>query len=264
MKDPRDLLVAALSRLPLGVADTLAWLLAWTWWWILPIRAREASGQLVAAIPGSHPRRVLTRMMHDLALGYIEVLQLDRVDVRIEGAEAVPAGSLILAGHGGSWDVALLRWADVIPLAIFLRTPTDPWTRDWLARHRAAHDVMALETGAKMEDAYAALDAGRSVYFIQDQRHHRGIPSPFFGRPARTSAGIAAAHIRTGRPIYGAWQWREGVGRHGMRIVPLAVPPLTGDRERDTQAITDLTNRFYEDRIREHPHGWLWLHRRWK
>lgn len=264
MKDPRDLLLAVLARLPLGLADKLAWLVAWTWWWILPIRAREASLRLREALPDAHPRRVLTRMMHDLALGYIEILQFDRLQLEVEGAESVAPGSLVLAGHGGSWDIALLGYGDVLPLAIFLRTPTDRWTREWLASLRRAHDVQALETGSRMEDAYSALEAGRSVYFIQDQRHGKGIPSPFFGKPARTSAGIAAAHLRTGRPIVGAWQWRTGVGRHHLQLVPLALPPLTGDRVRDTQAITDATNAFYEARIRERPHGWLWLHRRWK
>ncbi|MDP2317095.1 MAG: lysophospholipid acyltransferase family protein [Pseudomonadota bacterium] len=262
--DPRGLLVTVLARVPLRLADAVAWGIAWLWWFVLPIRRRDAVEALRAAIPGVSPRAVLTRMMHDLALGYVELLQFDRLQITVEGAEGLPPGALVLAGHGGSWDVALLAWADAFPLAIFLRTPSDPWTRRFLAEHRARHDLVALETGATMDDAYAALAAGRAVYFVQDQRHAKGIWSPFLGRPARTSAGIAAAFLRTGRPIWAAWQRREGVGRHHLCIEPLPMPPLTGDRTADVQALTDATNAWYEARIRAYPHGWLWLHRRWR
>ncbi|MFN7147111.1 MAG: hypothetical protein ACK4YP_25300, partial [Myxococcota bacterium] len=228
--DPRDLLVAALRRVPLPVANAVAWGIAWLWWIALPIRRKDAVEALRHAIPEAHPRRTLVRMMRDLALGYVELLQFERLQITVEGADAMPPGVLLLGGHGGSWDVALLAWADAFPLAIFLRTPSDRWTRDFLAAHRARHDILALETGARMADAYAALDAGRAVFFVQDQRHHKGIVSPFFGRPAKTSAGIAAAHLKTGRPIWAAWQWREGVGRHHLRVGPLPIPALTGDR----------------------------------
>ncbi|MES2637931.1 MAG: lysophospholipid acyltransferase family protein [Myxococcota bacterium] len=266
--DPRDALVAVLARVPLRVADPLAWGIAWLWWWILPIRRRDAVDALRASLPDVAPRPVLTRMMHDLALGYVELLQFDRLTITVEGAEHLPPGALVLGGHGGSWDVALLAWADTFPLAIFLRTPSDRWTRQFLAEHRARHDLVALETGATMDDAYAALEGGRAVFFVQDQRHAKGIPSPFFGRPARTSAGIAAAFAKTGRPIWAAWQHRVGVGRHHLCIAPLEIPPHLSphksDRTADIQALTDATNAWYEARIREYPHGWLWLHRRWR
>ncbi len=259
-----DMLLAVLARVPFRVASAFAWGVAATWWFLIPVRRRVAVHNLRAALSEADPRGVLMRMMHDLVLGYVEMLALPRVRVDVEGADAVPPGSLMLGGHGGSWDLALLRWADVIPLAIFLRTPSDPWARARVAALREAHDVVALETGARMDAAYAELERGRSVFFVQDQHFARGVDSLFFGRPARTSVGIAAAALRTGRPVFGAWQWREGVGHHRLRIVPLALPAPTGDTKADLQVMTDACNAFYEARIRERPHGWLWLHRRWR
>lgn len=250
--------VAMLSRLPLGLASVLCWVIAWTWWAILPIRRREAVERLREALPDVAPGPTLRRMFHDICLGYVEILQLDRVEVVVEGPTDV-TGSLLLSGHGGSWDLALLKWGDTFPMAIFLRTPKDPWARDFIAAQRAAHRVRALETGATMKDAYAALDEGLNVMFIQDQRFNDGLLSPFFGRPAKTSAGLAAAARKSGRPVYGCWQWREGVGRHRLKIELLSPPP-----EPTIQAWTDLANRWYEAQIRARPHGWLWLHRRWK
>jgi len=265
--DPRDLLLALLGRVPLPVADGLAGVVAWLWWWVLPVRRAEAVANLAAALPEAAPRVVLTRMMHDLVLGYFELLRYDRgapdvrVDVEMEG---VPPGSLLVAGHGGSWDLGLLACADRHPFAIFLKTPANRWVRERMAALRERHQVAMLLTGTRMEDAYRALTAGWSVCFVQDQHHPAGVPSPFFGRPARTSLGLASAVLRTGQPVYAGWPVRLGRGHHAVAFRPLPLPARTGDAEADLQAITDTVNRWYEERIRAAPHGWLWLHRRWK
>lgn len=270
--DPRDAVVWLLARVPLALADASAWLLAWAWWWVLPIRRAVAVENLRLALPEVAPRPTLTRMMHDLVLGYVELARYHRehvaggartVTVRVE-PNGLPPGALLVSGHGGSWDLALLAAADSFPTAIFLKTPTDPWVRDRLAAWREAHDVLGLWTGTGMADAYAALEAGRGVFFIQDQHYPKGITSPFFGRPARTSAGLAAAHVRTGAPVWGTWPVREGTGRHRLVFGPVPLPALTGERDADVQRVTDAVNRWYEGVIRAAPHGWLWLHRRWK
>lgn len=247
---------ALVGRLPLGLADRLAWGVAWVWWTLVPVRRAKAVANLRAALPEVAPRPTLLRMMHDLVLGYVELLQFERLELVVEGAEEVDR-ALVLAGHGGAWDVALCAYAERFPLSIFLRTPRDRRVQALLAEVRDAHGVHRLETGATMADAYAAIEAGRSVYFIQDQRHNKGPALPFFGRPARTSLGLAVAALKTGRPVYGAWQWREGVGRHRCVLRRL---DLSGDAE----AITTQLNEFYAEQIRARPHGWLWMHDRWK
>lgn len=262
--DPRDALVWLLARVPLRLADALAWLVAWTWWLVLPVRRRVGVENLRAALPHLAPRPVLTRMMHDLVLGYVELLQYERGRVRVDVDAPMPPGSLLVSGHGGAWDLALLACADHHPVAIFLKTPADPWVRAWLAERRRRHDVGALETGSTLEDAQVALAAGRSVIFIQDQRYARGIESPFFGRPARTSTGLATLALATGRPVWAAWPVRVGRAHHVLTWRPLPLPPPTGDRAVDRQRITDTVNAWYEARVRETPHGWLWLHRRWR
>lgn len=249
-----DTAAALLARVPLRLADALAWALAALWWFVLPIRRAEAVANLHAALPDVPPRPTLVRMFHDLVLGYVELLQFDRLTITFEGV--IPEAGIVLAGHGGAWDLVLVACGDRFPTSIFLRTPRDPWVQAWLAGLRDAHGVGRLETGATMADAYAALAAGRSVLFVQDQRHNAGPRVPLLGRPARTSLGAAVAALKTGRPVYGQWQWREGVGRHRIRIEPLAV---SGDAE----AITAALNAWYGEQIRARPHGWLWLHRRW-
>mgnify|MGYP000034020098 FL=1 len=41
-------------------------------------------------------------------------------------------------------------------------------------------------------------------------------------------------------------------------------PPNTGDRHRDTLILTTAITEEIEKVIREYPHEWLWIHKRWK
>ena len=249
--------LAALVRLvPLRLADVLAWTAAWFWWYILPIRRRTAVENLRLALPGVAVRPTLLRMMHDLVLGYLELLQWRRVTVEIEGSEHL-SGSIVVGGHGGAWDLALLACARAAPVSIFLRTPKSRWVQAWLARLRDENGVHRLETGATMRDGYAALAAGRAVFFIQDQRHNQGPRLDFFGRSAHTSLGAAVASLKTGARVVGAWPSRAGVGRHRVRCEPIEL--VGSEMERTVQL-----NAWYAARIAEHPHGWLWLHNRWR
>ncbi len=243
-------------RVPLSWASGAAWVLAGLWWTIFPLRKRIAVENLRAALPDAPVRPVLVRMMHDLVLGYIELIQFERVQIEVDG-ELHARGAVLLAGHGGAWDVALLAWGRLLPLSIFLRTPKNVRVQALLAQVRDENGVHRLETGAGMDAAYRALADGRNVMFIQDQRHNKGPALPFLGRPARTSLGAAAAAARTGCHLYGCWQWREGTGRHRLLIERLHV-------EGDLESVTTALNAFYARQIAARPHGWLWLHDRWK
>ncbi len=263
--DPRDALVWLFARMPLSLADKLSWFLAYLWWFVLPIRRKVAVDNLNHAFPELAPRPVLTRMMHDIVLSYVELLQFDRIQIEVRGAEAVAAApGPVLAGHLGAWDLFVLASADRLPMTIFFRRPTDPWTRRFMDEQRAAHRVDGLADGARMSAAYEAFSAGRAVYFVIDQWFGKGIESPFLGRPAKTATGFAAAILKSGRPAWCQTGWREGVGRHVTCIQPFPMPPLSGNFDVDLQAITDAANAFIAAEVRKRPHGWLWLHRRWK
>ena len=264
-----SLLVWLASRVPIPVASVWARGVALIWWYILPFRKALAVSNVRRAFPEfthGQIRRTLLDMMYNITLSYVELLVFERTRVRlpVEGSSQVPPGSLVVAAHAGAWDIGLLSLAAEIPLATFLRTPKNVWVRDRMAAIRQNHGLMGLETGTTLADGYAALESGRSLMFIQDQRHNNGILSPFFGHPCKTSPGLGVVHLKTGRPVYACWQVRLGPGKHRFWCVPMPLHAPTGDRTADVQAITDACNAYYASKIREFPSGWLWLHDRWR
>jgi KDO2-lipid IV(A) lauroyltransferase len=57
------------------------------------------------------------------------------------------------------------------------------------------------------------------------------------------------------------------VVRDGARFLVRFYPPLewdrVGDRDMDVEAGVRAVTTFIEDRIRENPDQWFWVHRRW-
>jgi len=108
-----------------------------------------------------------------------------------------------------------------------------------------------------MSRFYEAPEAGHLVVFVRDQELARGIPVPFFGRPALTAPSLASAAARSGATVRFLEYWRAGTGRHAARFS--SPVPVTGPLEDNTAAFA----AFVEDAIRRRPHDWLWLQDRW-
>ncbi|MCK6518533.1 hypothetical protein L6R46_26175, partial [Myxococcota bacterium] len=130
-------LVWLVARTPLGLAWILAWGLAWVWWWVLPVRRAVAVRNLQACFPETPPGPALRRMMAELVMGYVELLHHVRKplpNLSFEGFEALHArsraglGSLVLASHGGAWDLCGLATAQAtgIPTTVIAKPPASP------------------------------------------------------------------------------------------------------------------------------------------
>lgn len=234
--------------------------LGWVWWLLLPIRRAEATANLAAALPHVPPGPALRRVVGRVAWSYVEIALGTRGQV--VGAP-IPPGSIGLLAHGASWDVGLLALGRAVPTTVFVNVPTARWAARFITRQRAAAGLELLPPHGSFGRAREALAEGRLVVFALDQRHNRGVPASFLGRPAWTSAGFAVLAHETGAPVFGLWPTLDARGRHVLQVEPVPI-----DRESDRQhAIPALTNRalaWYAGRIRADPGGWWWLHRRWK
>lgn len=258
-----------LGRLPLRLAAGMAWALAWLWWWVLPVRRAVAVKNLGACFPGLPPGPTLRRMMAELILGYVELLHHVRAPLpglTFEGFEPLAAraragqGSLVLASHGGAWDLCGLATAQAtgIPTTVIAKPPASPAVAALIRQVREGGGLELLPPRGSMGRVMEALSEGRVVIFFLDQRHNQGVLTPFFGRDALTAPSLAIAAARAGVPVFPVWQRRVGLGAHHVRLYPPFT--LSGDFHRDTATFLC----FVEERIREEAHAWLWLHDRWR
>ena len=237
------------------------WLLGWLWWLAVPVRRRVAQANLRASLPDA-PDAHLRRAVGVVAWGYVE-LMLGR-DAVVAPRHALPrGGGVAILAHGAAWDLALVALGRRRPVTVFVKTPSNPLAARFIRWQRGRSDLELLPVSGSMGRAYEALDAGRLVVFFLDQRHNDGVPADFLGRPALTSPAFASMVWRRRPSVVGLWPRLGPDGRHHLDVEPLDLG-VPEDRDAAIEAITQASQDWLSAKVRAHPDGWWWLHRRWR
>jgi KDO2-lipid IV(A) lauroyltransferase len=149
------------------------------------------------------------------------------------------------------------------PVNVIVETLEPPaWNeRVQAIRERIGLRAIPMETGAR--ELYAALGRNETVAVVFDRPMERGgVPVRYFGAEARVPEGVARLALRTGAAVVGA----VGV-RRGDTIVAQVSPPfdvrVTGDRQRDVQALTQSMMCWLEGHVRQHPSQWFMFRDFW-
>jgi len=190
--------------------------------------------------------------------GRVEIVDADYI--RKPGPRAI-----FVSAHFGNWEIATLSATQAgLGITEIYRAANNPIV-DGIINH--ARRVMGSELAPKgsvaARRAIAALQQGRHIAMLVDQKMNDGIAVPFFGRNAMTAPAAARLALRFGCAVVPVRV--ERLPRAHFRIV--ADPPIayksTGDTERDTLALMTQVNQVLERWIRDKPDQWFWLHRRW-
>jgi KDO2-lipid IV(A) lauroyltransferase len=174
-------------------------------------------------------------------------------------------GIIFVTPHLGNWEVFLrLGQLAEIPLVIVARPLDNPLLEGLVARSRAATGQRIVYKKNAMFSMEEALRRGTCVGVLADQST-RGIPVPFFGRPAYTTVIPALLARKYNRPIVVTACLRrdDGVGFRGLISEPIWPDPKAGEAA-EIQRLTEAMNGWMETFIREQPDQWLWMHDRWK
>lgn len=258
-----------LAWAPLWLADGFARMVSWLWWIFLPYRKSLAVRNFELAFPDQPVGPALRESLAAMILSIAEVQrEVRRPQLKLEFTGFAPLcerakagqGSLVLTGHGGAWELlGLAASRDLkLPLTVIVRHISSPAVRKVIERLRVTAGLQVLPPSNSFFGASKALAQGRVVVFLIDQRHNNGLPVPFFGRTALTSKALALLAKRSGVPVFGGWAMRLGRGHHRFELWgPLKTQ---GDTLQDTARFT----AFIEQRIRQRPAHWLWLHDRWR
>jgi KDO2-lipid IV(A) lauroyltransferase len=176
------------------------------------------------------------------------------------------APALIFAAHLANWELPAIAAAKHgLGAAVLFRTPNN---------RRIAADIVALRAGSMGEMIPAgitaplrmvtALERGKHVGMLVDQRFGRGPKVPFLGRPAAANPLLAQLARRFDCPVHGVRAIRLEGARFRLDVTPRIDLPRDAEGQIDVDAATAAMNAVIEGWIREHPGQWLWMHRRWR
>ena len=195
----------------------------------------------------------------------------DSRDVRVEGVEILAEYAraqqpvVLISGHLANWELmAAVIMRHLPSCRVTYRHANNPIIDQRIVAQRRAYGVriLAPKGGDGAKEILKSLKAGESVALMNDQKMNDGIAAPFFGREAMTASGPARLALRAGAPLVPMSIVRSGGPRFIVRVhEPLPEPSATERGAAILETVTRI-NRFVEDRIREAPSQWFWVHRR--
>jgi KDO2-lipid IV(A) lauroyltransferase len=184
----------------------------------------------------------------------------------VENADAMRAayakgkGVILVSAHMGCFArlVAVPRFLDMKGACIMKKQKNSAlldWGRAFMKRVFNMHIILKTEAP---DEVVTYLKDGRLVGFFADQRPRSGgFAGRFFGQPVRIAPGPAICARRYKAPMVVLTLDSRPDGSHVARV----------DAVDTTGSLEELSQRWMsivEDRIREHPEQWMWMHRRWK
>lgn len=205
-----------------------------------------------------------------------------RTRCRVEGEDnlrtalAEGKGIFVMTAHLGNWELLPAVGASVlkVPVTMVTKKLKPAWLHQIIESTRLALGVRMAFEPQTMRVIMRALREGGVVGFAIDQ--FAGAPVgarvPFFGHPVGSHTALATLAARTGAPVVPGLSIRQPDGSFVVRFEkPLpfesAAPEELGNLSRGEAEVIKNTAAYtswVEERVREYPEQWLWIHRRWK
>lgn len=223
--------------------------------------------------------RKMWRNLFRLGAEYVFLEQLVDIDpeqpgeglIEIDGLEIFQrlreenASCIFFTGHTGNFELLpVCAAAYGLEITALFRPPNNPYVARRLlaARRTAMGHLVPSKAGAAWELA-RALDNGKSVGVLVDQKFARGIRGTFFGHPVVTNPLLPKLARNYDRPIHPARCIRLPKGRFRIELGEAIQLPRKDTGEIDIAASVQMLNDIVEGWVREYPDQWLWAHRRW-
>jgi Kdo2-lipid IVA lauroyltransferase/acyltransferase len=194
--------------------------------------------------------------------GRVEIVGLDRLHAIRDSGKPV----VFVSGHLANFEaMAAVILAAGVPCQITYRQANNPYVDAQLRAARARYGVrlFAPKGGDGARELLAGLERGESVALMNDQKFSEGPEVEFFGQPVNAAPGPSRLALRFGTVL----QPMSVVRLPGVRFRVTAHEPIelarTGDRTADIRRGVQAVTSFVEDRVREHPVDWFWVHKRW-
>lgn len=193
--------------------------------------------------------------------GRIDLVGFERLQAIRDSRRPV----VFVSGHLANFEVmAAAILAAGVPCQVTYRAANNPYVDTLIRQSRERYGIkLFAPKGDGTRELMAGMKRGESIALLVDQKYSQGPEVEFFGQPVNASPGAARLALKFGTVIQPLSVVRlPGVRFRVTAHEPITVPD-TGDKAADVVAGVQAVNRFVEDRVREHPVDWFWVHKRW-
>ncbi len=174
--------------------------------------------------------------------------------------------AVLISGHFANWEVMAMVFSQLgVNVQVTYRQINNPHIDKRVRQEREAYGIklMVPKSGAKgAKQLLEALGNNESVAILNDQKFNQGLAVPFFGVDAMTAPGATRLAITKKVPLIPMSTVRDKANFTVTVHDPQPIAQV-GDKSENIAATVKTINEFMEDRIRENPDQWFWVHRRW-
>jgi heptosyltransferase II len=189
---------------------------------------------------------------------YFDVRDYQRIEPEIKSADSVVA----LVPHIGNWElmVTVPNWVPRPEIGVVFQRLRNRLIDEHVRKFRALSGVELLDRSEGFNRGIAILKQGGILAVLSDQHAgDKGVWVPFFDRLCSTTPLPAIMAKKTHSRICWAVVRTVGVARWRLETRLEEFSSKTSIEE-----ITATLNQHLEEKIRENPADWFWVHDRWK
>jgi KDO2-lipid IV(A) lauroyltransferase len=176
---------------------------------------------------------------------------------------------IFYTGHLGAWELTSFAVGMLDhPFTFLVRRIDNSKIEEMVDRVRTRFGNKTIDKLSAARSMLKMLRSGETAFGLLPDLNtldDEAIFIDFFGVPAATTFLVAKLAVRLQTPLIPVFApWSEEKQKY-LLIVETPIPPdCTGDEEADVRQLTIKLTQRIENRIREYPGQWLWIHRRWK
>lgn len=177
-------------------------------------------------------------------------------------------GVILLTAHIANWELGALFMGLVLDkqINVLVKKQRNRLVANWMSDIREKFTNKEVPLGVSVRELYKTLVQGGIVGIVGDQRAKKedGVVVNFFNQPTFTFQGFAALGIKNKIPILVVLAERLTNGKYLIDITEIHYDNLP---DTNSEKIRELNQRYMnilENKIRENPEQWLWMHNIWK
>ena len=175
-------------------------------------------------------------------------------------------GTMLMSGHFGNWEIlACAVVAAGFPLVVIARQQRNILVDDMINSFRRAGGIETVPLGMGVRAFLRALRQNKLVAMLADQdAHTEGVFVDFFNIPSATAAGPAVLALKTGATIIFSTCIQRRDGTYDTFFEKIPTQDVSGVTDENIRLLTQRHVAKLEEKIRQWPDHWFWMHRRWK
>ena len=204
----------------------------------------------------------LTKIDRRFITKYITFEGMDVIKKAVEGGK----GCLIISGHLGNWEIMGAVSAQLgYKVTYIVASQSNKLVDKLMDDQRLANGIEIWKTNQAARGVLKSLRNNRFIALMIDQDAGRDcVFVDFFGKKASTHKGPAIFHLLKNTPLVMSSCIRIKGPYYHILFEEIKIPPFEGTKEGKITHITAHITKLLEEKIRQYPEQYFWMHKRWK